>query len=121
MSLPDRHSTGRDAPASPLRTPQAAAAFTRVRERLKASEAVDELAQLDGLSPDEMRLLVKMERGWGPHVPQNPHTDHDLLYPQENSGFSTGNTQGCSPSPTQAIGGPVGVMDYTRVIPGAGL
>lgn len=121
MSLPDPYATGRGAPASPFRTPQTAAAYTRVRERLMADEPVDERGQFDRLSPDELRLLVKMERGWGPPVPQNPHTDDDLLYPQENGEFSTGNTQGCPSGSTHPIHGPVGVMDYSDVTSGATL
>lgn len=38
----------------------------RVEDRLKASDAELELAQLQRMSPYELDLLVKMERGWGP-------------------------------------------------------
>ena len=105
MSLPDRSVTGRDAPACSASLPR----------------PPHELGQLDRMSADELRLLVKMEWGWGPSIPHNPYTAFDLLYPQDNRRFSTGNTQGCPTSTTQAIGGPVGCMDYTRVIHGAAL
>lgn len=79
----------------------------RVRSRLEAAGAAVELKQFDGLSDIERDVLIRRECGWGPQVCEEPSPPADLPpvstgSPTDPEAFSTGKTQGCSPSDAQA-------------------
>lgn len=78
--------------------------------RLQAQGGEVELAHLARMSPDELRLLVKMERGWGPtihtiHTPTPTCDIHTVVH-----WFPTKYPHGCPSSPPQGRRGSVGPM-----------